>query len=242
MDITRQDLVETPHVKAKKLWEEKFNSLTNEQIENISITIKKIFPSESETIDFNDNQEKSDFIFSSISKLKSKIYSELELFSGIDLQLIQQAKRQGKSIEDLETIEQYKQQAKITQTDIASDPIRDLFLQILTFEGLKDFNEASKVIEVLVEQLSIYHSKNLKPIFDAWEEGDLETLDHSKDDSVDKKMVMTQRNMNMAMKITRLVNDKEKLFCCVGASHTVGEMNIQDFLRNFGFSTERVFI
>jgi uncharacterized protein YbaP (TraB family) len=56
------------------------------------------------------------------------------------------------------------------------------------------------------------------------------------------KMAMTQRNMNMATKIVKLINEKEKIFCCTGAAHTVGEMNVQAFLKHFGLPTERVFV
>jgi uncharacterized protein YbaP (TraB family) len=242
IDITRQDVVKRSNIEAKKLWEEKYRSLTNEQIDNISTALKKIFSYGSELINFNDNQEKSDFIFSALSELESKIFSELKLFSGIDSHLIQQAKNHSKSIEDLETAEQYKQQ-ETTQAIIANEPIRDVFLQILSLEELKQSKEASKAIKFCVEQLSIYQSESLKPIYEAWEEGNLEELDHSKDDSTEEKMDMTQRNMNMAMKIVRLVrDDNDKIFCCVGAAHTVGEMKIQDFLKNFGFSTERVLV
>jgi uncharacterized protein YbaP (TraB family) len=80
-------------------------------------------------------------------------------------------------------------------------------------------------------------------MFNAWETGNLEELDlHKKDDSTNKRMVRTQRNMNMAMRIVSMINAKEKIFCCVGAAHTTGEMSVQAFLHNFGLSTERVFV
>lgn len=241
MDITRQDIEKKGHGKVKKHWEEKYSSLTNDQIDNISTTLKKLFPDESGKINFNDKQEKSDFIINAILKLKSKIFSELELFSGIDLHLIQQAKRLDKPVEDLETLEQYKQQ-ETTQTTAPRDPKTDMFLQVLSSEELKQFEEPSEVIKAFIEQVSFYYSENLRPLFDAWEEGNLAAFDDSKYSSSDDVMIMTQRNMNMAMKIVKLINAKEKIFCCVGAAHTVGEMNIQAFLKNFGFLIERVLI
>lgn len=241
IDITRPDREKTHSLKVRKQWEEKYSTLSTEQIDNIISILKKLFPEEHEKIDFSNNEEKSAFIFCGVFKLKSKIFTEMELFSGIDLQLTQQAKTCSKPIEDLETEEQYAQQETMQEMR-AADSIKDFILKVLSLEEVQKFEGAAEVINVLIQQLSLYYSENLKPLFDAWEEGNLEKFDHSGKDSTGKKMVMTQRNMNIAMKIVTLVKDKEKIFCCIGAAHAVGEMSVQAFLKNFGFSTERVFI
>lgn len=240
IDITRKD-VATASLEAKKRWVATLSHLPPTQIDNIVEVLKKIFPDEADKTNLKDDRERPTFIFHGISKLKSMIFTEMGISSGIDVQLIRQAKSEGKPVEDLETQAQYEQQ-EATKASMATDPIKDLILQSLSLPELKQCGEASLIMKIIITQLSLQFKESLMPLFDAWEEGNLEKFDHSKEDPIDKKMVMTQRNMNMAMKIVKLVNTKEKLFCCVGAAHTVGEMNVQAFLKNFGLSTERVFV
>jgi uncharacterized protein YbaP (TraB family) len=181
------------------------------------------------------------FIFKKVNELKREIYKKLEISSGIDLHLSGQAKHLGKPIEDLETEAQYEQQ-KTTMALLQDDPIERLFLKILS--GNNEDMEMDKVIGMLTEQLSLKFKELLQPMFDAWEEGNLNEFDDPKS-SVEKKMDMIQRNMNMARKIVESVKDykdKDRIFCCVGAAHTVGNMNVQAFLNSFGYTTKRVLV
>jgi uncharacterized protein YbaP (TraB family) len=246
IDITREDADNIKEKKEKKKREiEQQSKLSNDQVENVCEVLKKVFPSESEKINFDDAQEKEQFIFLGSSLLKSRIFTKLSLHSGIDRQLISQAKKVGKPVEDLETLEQYKQLETATKA-LKTDSIKDGLLQILSQEDLKKEADVPEIINGIIEQFSLFLNEELKPMYEAWEEGNLEKMDHSKTDSAEKKMDMTLRNMNMANKIVKLVNkpqhDQEKLFCCIGAAHTAGRMNVQAFLSNLGLTTERVLI
>lgn len=241
IDITRHDIKSKRRAEIKNERKKKFANLPTDQVDTIVNNLKIIFPDQFSEVNFNKRREKMAFIFDSIATLKSRIFKELELYSGIDLQLVKQAKKAKKPVEDLETLKQYEEQEN-TKTVLEDDPEPDLFLKILSKAELAQSVETNKLMNFIIEQLSLQHNEFLKPLFDAWEEGKLEKFDHSKEASIDTRMTMTQRNMNMAKKICKLVSAKDKVFCCVGASHTVGEMSVQDFLKKFGYSTERVFV
>lgn len=242
IDVTRQSLVDKRIQQMKDEWNERYDKFTPEQIDNIVNALKIIFPDSHPTLDFNDITVKKGFILSSVHRLKSKIFEDLELFSGIDHKLIEQAKTNRRPVEDLETIEQrdhIRSSLKIQQTP---ELWHEFFFGVLSSEEVKNSVVVTEIIDLLIQQASQYTNELFKPLFDAWEEGDLEKMDTSKSDSTEHRMSMVQRNLNMSMRIVELVNTGEKIFSCVGAAHTVGEMNIQAFLHNFGLTTERVFV
>lgn len=241
IDVTREDIAQATILERHQYWAKQYSTFSSEQTDRLSNALKKLMPEEAKNVDFSNKEEESAFIYKGIAKLQFRIWSEQGISLGIDPYLIIQAKNSGKIVESLETQEQYAQQ-KTTQEMLMKDPVRDLFANLLSSKEMQEIEEIDEMMRMIIEQMSIYQNEALQPLFDAWEEGDLEKFDFSKTDSIDRKMDMTQRNMNMAMKITHLVNEKEKTFFCVGAAHTVGEMSIQAFLKNFGFSIERVLV
>jgi len=172
-----------------------------------------------------------------------RILTEIGLSTGIDLSLIKQAKTKKKPVEDLEILEQYKQINKSHQ-NLTMDPIKIILIQLLLISSRrsKEPSQTSAYIKVLLAQASHIVKSKYAPHYVAWEEGNLDPFDYSKIDPTNKRMDITQRNKNMAMRIASLVNSSETIFCCVGVGHTAGKDNVQNFLQNHGLTTERVFI
>ncbi len=239
IDASAKELMKDAALRMQKWRKEHLTRFTPEQIENICLNLQKLFPEDSSQFDLTTEEGKGRFISLGVAKLKSKIYTEQGLFSGIDSQLIQQAKTANKPVEDLETLEQYAKQ-ETTQQLLSDDPIKDCFLDALSAFSTKD-GDVVEIFNFITEQFSLSSSEGLNAMFDAWVEGNLESL-NDEERSTAQKMDMTQRNLNMALKIVNLVQQEGKTFSCVGAAHTAGEMSIQAFLKNFGYSTERVFI
>lgn len=237
IDITRKERVQESRLQDAKKWEERYKRLKPEEIECICEALKKLFPLPA-AMNFNDAAQVSRFIFEGIENLNRKVFTDLGLSSGIDFHLVAEAKKVQKPVEDLETEDQYAKQEQIDKPEEKAS-LKNVLLRILTQKEFAS-QEPEKLIPALLEQLSLHMKDQLQPLFDAWEQGALGKMDSPKD-TVEAKMVMTQRNMNMALKIVDLMKSG-KPFNCVGAGHTAGDMSVISFLNNFGFITERVLV
>lgn len=241
IDYYGQDVNKSYDLERKKQWEEKWSTLSPQQTHNITDTLKNLFREKkgSEVLDFGNDKEKSDFIFECISDLKSRVWTKAGLSSGIDDELHNLAKKANKPIENLETIEE---QEATQEMILQNDPLQDLFLQVLSKEEWKGIIDVSESMDGIIKNAARNKSEQLEPMFNAWEKGSLEEFDASETDSIDEAAEMEKRNSNMAMRIAKLASSKTRAFCCIGAAHTVGKLSVQNFLKELGFSTERVLI
>jgi len=222
IDITREEIRNSLGEQIKEYLENRLKKLTPEQMENLTNTLKKIYP----------DCSGDDFILKGISKLKS---SSLFLHkSGIDFELIRQAKELEKPIGDLETLQQHMKESKSDKGDLLSE----IIIQVLA-SRVED-RDPEELLNTIIQKISDEGKSVLEGFYRAWDEGNLEEFDHSKTDSNEEKMIMTERNMNMAFKFIQNITSGEKPFACVGAAHTAGPMNMRDFLQQFGYTTVRI--
>lgn len=240
LDVTGKGSQERSADREQKWMREKLNDFSADQVENILSALQKLFPEDSSRFDLKCDEGKAGFISCGLSKLKSKIFAELGLYSGIDLHLIDQAKKEDKPVESLETIEQYAKQ-ETTQQALAKDQIKDLFLEILSSAASTKEEGLTETCNFFIEQISLSIAEELNPMFEAWVEGNLEEF-AEKEQSMDKKMDMTERNLNIAKKMVSLFKETGRTFSCVGAGHTVGDMSVLSFLNQVGLTTERVVV
>lgn len=142
---------------------------------------------------------------------------------GIDKYFLKKADNR-KKIEELESIDD-----QINLLNSFSDYEQDLFLA----STLKD-------LELLKGEIN--------KILDAWNAGDIKTMesfvskslhDNPKMRPIYKKLIF-ERNKNIASKIERFLNTRERYFVVVGAAHLVGADGIIEILKKKGYIVEQL--
>lgn len=154
-------------------------------------------------------------------------------WSGIDMELIKQAKDRQLPIVDLEDFKLH----------LGGDSkIEELALKLLCSPLEIDIDNADQVGQAL-EQVGKVLTQQLKEgivgLAEDWEKGNLEAFDHSKIDSCEYRQEMISRNLTMANSVVRLVKEGKTPFCVVGSGHMAGEMSMISFLTQFGFKVTR---
>lgn len=145
----------------------------------------------------------------------------------VEMLLVQRAKAQRKRVVSLETAEQQKQ--ALVPSDTA---------------------EALSMIEQALDQLETLVSRRvLDRMVQAWERGDLETLERyedwcecaaTEDDRAYLRRLNDERNGPLADRIAALHGQGRRLFVAVGALHMTGAAALPKLLADRGFTVERV--
>ncbi len=145
----------------------------------------------------------------------------------VEMLLVQRAKAQRKRVVSLETAEQQKQ--ALVPSDAAA---------------------ALSMIEQALDQLETLVSRRvLDRMVQAWERGDLETLERyedwcecaaTEDDRAYLRRLNDERNGPLADRIAALHGQGRRLFVAVGALHMTGAAALPKLLADRGFTVERV--
>ena len=143
---------------------------------------------------------------------------------GLDLHFINQARKDKKTIYELEGLG--------FQTDVLA-ALSDAEGDAMLASTLETFRKG----EVKAE---------LNRMVEAWKAGDLEKLSKIMRDAGNRdigsqklmKALMDDRNPLMVEKITKMMREEKKLFVVLGAGHFAGEASILDILRQRGFSVK----
>ncbi len=140
---------------------------------------------------------------------------------GIETQLTQRARHDGKPISGLETIEE--QLSFMDKLDIDT---QNLFLM----ESLREANELDEEIKTIVQ---------------AWKSGDSETLETLLLDGFEKApalydAILVERNRNWVEQIEELTRSSDDILIIVGAMHLVGENSVLTMLEQRGIASRQL--
>lgn len=168
--------------------------------------------------------------------------------TGIEVEFFKRAKEKQMPIKDLESFEDHF-------IKLAPDHSSASLIPIMTIQELQELVKFSKKTEeelynslisshLELNSPTIAHlfSKNpLQQMTETMEKGDLEMLevDYMQTDKKDLPKLI-QRNLNIALKIHEFIQTGKKHFCMAGAMHMAGPSSILSFLKQFGYTLERV--
>ncbi|QPQ54092.1 TraB/GumN family protein [Allosphingosinicella flava] len=145
----------------------------------------------------------------------------LDFKAGADLIIKDKAEAEGDKIDGFDSVEQQvRYLADLPETD-----------QIAFLESALDRAADNKAVMVVA---------------DAWEKGDVETIDTLLNKEVKSKSkllydrLIVQRNRRYADSIKALLNGAETHFVAIGAAHLVGADSIQNMLAGSGITIKRV--
>lgn len=138
--------------------------------------------------------------------------------SGIDMELMQLAKKNNKKINGLETLEY---QASIFDSIPYEDQAREL---------LKMTDSLSHMEAQFNDMLRVYLSQDLDKISQLSDDADMAGARY-------KSLFLTNRNKNWVQQLKTLMPEKS-LFIAVGAGHLGGEDGVIDLLRKEGYKVK----
>ena len=140
--------------------------------------------------------------------------------AGVDSVLEEAAKRAGKSLKYLESVEQ----------------------QIEFFAGLSQAKETQMLEESLTQMLE--EPDLLNAMVRDWIKGDAASVGHTLQAALDDPelyaILLTNRNQNWAQQIKTLMDGSGRYFIAVGTGHLVGKGSVQEFLALKGLAVTRV--
>jgi uncharacterized protein YbaP (TraB family) len=151
----------------------------------------------------------------SLELMKSGFQGEL----GLDFYFADLAKRDGKSVQGLETME----------------------FQLSTFDDMPMAQQDRMLFETLQE---LDDPSKLTRMVQAWQAGDAAAVERLAIDDLRKdpdlyRKVLVDRNRNWLPKIEALFDRREPVFVCVGAAHLVGSDGLVAMLKAKGYSVEQ---
>lgn len=166
--------------------------------------------------------------------IESSLYAKLGLNGdlGVDRYLLQEAKKQGKSIAEIESAkQQYQMMADFS-----------LPLQQLLLEGaIEEYKDIDGTKAQMTQLLTVWKKGNpteLKKLL-ADETEFADDTERRLYEEYENAMTVT-RNQKMAAYAEEALQSGTKLFICVGAAHVVGENGIIDRLKQQGFQIEQI--
>lgn len=142
----------------------------------------------------------------------------------MDLELLYAAYRIGKSIQELETIEE--------QVEFLNKVASPEVIEKRTIAVRKSFNreELTQNEKESVAQLRLLE--------EAWIKGSEEELVNARKKS--PKAVTDERDLPMSKKIDKLLQENKKIFIAIGTSHLVSDQGVISHLRKKGWSIVKI--
>ena len=140
---------------------------------------------------------------------------------GVESQLTERARRDGKTIIGLETLEQ-----QLSFMDELDEDTQKLFL----LESLREANEVEKEISTIV---------------DAWKSGNTDTLEDMLLQGLAEvpelyEAILIERNKNWVPEIIELTRKQENVLIVVGAMHLVGDNSVLAMLEDSGIESRQL--
>lgn len=166
------------------------------------------------------------FVLSSAVSLQVGMQMGFDPSQGIDLHYINRTKKDKKSLIELEGAE----------------------YQINLVSSLNDQEGDAMIASLLSSMKTGELPQELTKISNAWKAGDAETIaqlfaEAAKKDEGSRKMMkllMDDRNVLMAKKVSDLMASGKKLFVVVGAGHLAGEKSVVELLQKQGMTVTRI--
>jgi uncharacterized protein YbaP (TraB family) len=145
---------------------------------------------------------------------------------GIDLHFLKRAKTDKKRVVELESIE----------------------FQARVLGGLSDKDGDALLKQTLDGFLSGEMQRETEAMIETWKSGDAEALAKLMRDAANKdagskkimKLLLDDRNIGMAHKISGMLARGDKLFVVVGAGHLAGLNSVTDILQKQGFRVKQI--
>jgi uncharacterized protein YbaP (TraB family) len=236
-NITRNEVIKYQNEAASKADLDMIGDLSKDDLRMISQIFQKMLPDLAKKLDYKILNEER-FILCSIEQLKSQIFKILKISSGIDVELIRQAKLKSLPIEELETL-----------VNFSKNPTRQPFFQNLfsklVLEYIKQFPvdiDYSLVGEYVVSQIALHFKQEFREkIWIPSHTGNLCKMEIEGQDPASVDLTQ-QRNIKMAIKADTLMKSGKRYFIVIGADHTVGEGSFLTHLEKLGWSAKRVFV
>src|SRR5262245_55334870 len=140
---------------------------------------------------------------------------------GLDQHFFDRAKKSGKTVRGLETVE----------------------FQLSRFDGLSLDQQARLLVQTIDEIES--ETTNVVKLVDAWKTGDVVTLEKMAMADVDKdpllyNRLLVERNRNWMPVIESLFNRPGRAFIVVGAAHLIGPDGLVQMLKAKGYTVEQL--
>lgn len=151
---------------------------------------------------------------------------------GIDLNLLQMAKKDQKTILEVESAEQqYGLMAGFSQ------PLQIMLLQSAV-ENYENISQAAEDIQATLKMWSSGDVEAFAAYLQQEESFENETEELLYQEYTDK--LITQRNLSMTQHAEDALLSGQEVFLCVGAAHIIGEGAIAENLRQLGYTVELV--
>jgi uncharacterized protein YbaP (TraB family) len=143
---------------------------------------------------------------------------------GLDTHFSQRALREGKSIVELESMNQ-----QMRMLDSLSPQLQSAMLQVTVDEILN-----GHVTVVSNDMMSAWRSGNIEKLIDVMTEEERKLAPPLAKEF--RKRFLTERNVAMARRIDGMLKSGQRVFIAVGALHMVGEGSIPMILRDKGYT------
>jgi len=172
------------------------------------------------------------YFFESLITLALANDSNIKSNSGIDDYFLKKAKKDSKTILEVETSD--------FQTDLLLS-FSDSLYEIMINDAIDNYDD-----EV----------KSLNELYEAWKEGNPDTLENLSNDDIEIKdeytkeqidlindyneKIITNRNTTMTDKLIEYFNSNYDVFYMVGAFHLIGDTGIAKQLENKGFTVKQI--
>ncbi len=145
---------------------------------------------------------------------------------GVDLHFIERAKKDKKTVVELESME----------------------FQAQVLGGLSDEEGDAMLAQTLSAMKNGEALRDTQFMIDAWKRGDAETLASIMEDIANKdegsrktmKALLDDRNLPMVEKILSMMDSGKRLFIVVGAGHLSGKNSLTDLLRQRGVQVRQI--
>ncbi|MFC7298497.1 TraB/GumN family protein [Herminiimonas aquatilis] len=147
---------------------------------------------------------------------------------GIELYLLAVAKKENKLVQQLETAD----------------------YQLSLFNGLSDAQQEEYLLENLAQLADGSAIKKGLALITAWQHADnralqaaLQELQSEQSTSAKflQRVLLDERNPNMANKIETLLKTDKKSFVAVGALHLIGDKGVPELLRQRGYKVQKLY-
>lgn len=149
-----------------------------------------------------------------------------EADQGIDLWFLQRARDQGKTVVELETVEQ----------------------QLASLDGLSSADQERILIQAVALVRDAGIGGYLDGLLAAWRSGDSEAVYRMSQAGIEDRAaaqrmldaMLAQRNRSITQRIVRLIATRRPGFVVVGALHLAGAQSIVEMLRRSGYEVRQV--